>query len=120
MRLGAAFQKINFLRDLRTDMMELGRTYFAGTAILKLNQTDKMRIEDDIREDLDAALVGLKRLPGSSRFGVYVAYMYYLALFNKIRNTPAEHVLQARIRIPNRHKATLLAISYVKHRLNLL
>lgn len=120
MRLGAAFQKINFLRDLKADMHELGRTYFPDVDFHNLNQTAKNRIEHDIREDLGAALKGLRLLPPSSRFGVYVAYMYYLALFNKIRSTPAQQVLRTRIRIANAHKATLLALSYVKHRLNLL
>jgi phytoene synthase len=120
MRLGAAFQKINFLRDLRADMRDLGRTYFPGMALMGLNENEKVSIEQDIREDLQVALSGLRQLPRSARFGVYVAYMYYLALFRKIRNTPAKRVLQTRVRIANAHKASLLALSYIRHRLNLL
>lgn len=119
-RLGAAFQKVNFLRDLNADMLELGRSYFPGIEFFRLSKSQKDTIEKTIMQDFHEALKGIQRLPRSSRFGVYVAYMYYLALFNKIRDTPAEKVLKTRIRIPNRHKASLLALSYVRHRLNLL
>lgn len=120
MSLGSAFQKINFLRDLRDDQLVMGRSYFPGMAPENLNAASKQEIEAGIQREFDHAATGIKKLPRSARFGVYVAYMYYLALFRKIRKTPAEKVLQRRIRIHNGYKATLLAYSFVKHRLNIL
>jgi len=120
MRLGAAFQKINFLRDLKPDYDRLGRTYFPGVDVDHFNEDTKDKIEEAIAEDLYQGYLGIKQLPRSSRFGVYVAYAYYLALFKKIKNTSSENMLTSRIRIRNRYKATLLAYSYVKHQLNLL
>lgn len=120
MSLGSAFQKINFLRDLRADQIEMGRNYFPGMALDSLTPVNKKQIEEGIKCDFDHAVAGIKKLPRSARFGVYVAYMYYLALFRKIKNTPAEKVLERRIRIHNGYKATLLAYSFVKHRLNIL
>lgn len=120
MSLGSAFQKINFLRDLQADYIYMGRSYFPDLDLNQFNEEKKKQIEESIRHDFDEGLKGIKLLPRSSRFGVYVAYVYYLALFNKIKNTPCERVLESRIRIRNRHKATLLAYSYVKHQLNLI
>lgn len=120
MSLGSAFQKINFLRDLQADYIHMGRSYFPDLDLDQFNEEKKKEIEESIRHDFDEGLKGIKMLPRSSRFGVYVAYVYYLALFNKIKNTPCERVLESRIRIRNRHKATLLAYSYVKHQLNLI
>lgn len=120
MSLGSAFQKVNFLRDLKTDMVGMGRTYFAEMASQTLDCENKARIEKSIEADFERGYRGLRKLPRSARFGVYVAYMYYLALFKKIRNCPPERVLKARIRIDNSQKATLLAYSYVRHQLNLL
>lgn len=120
MRLGAAFQKVNFLRDLKTDLTGLGRAYFPGLEERRLSEERKAEIEESIARDFADAYAGIKRLPRAARLGVYVCYMYYLALFRKIRNTPAEKVLRTRIRIPNRHKATLLAFSFVKHQLNMI
>lgn len=119
MSLGSAFQKVNFLRDLKADMNTLGRRYFPGMEAGMLTTTGKAEIEKGIDRDFSHGFEGIKKLPRGSRFGVYVAYMYYLALFKKIRKTPPEKVLQTRIRIPNRHKATLLAYSYVRHQLNI-
>lgn len=118
--LGSAFQKVNFLRDLNADMVGLGRAYFPDLESQCLDAANKVRIEKSIEADFDCAYRGIRKLPRSARFGVYVAYMYYLALFRKIRNCPPEKVLKARIRIDNSHKATLLAYSYVRHQLNLL
>lgn len=118
MRLGAAFQKINFLRDLKADFVLLGRAYFPGTDLAHFNDETKKKIEGDISSDLYQGYLGIKQLPRSSRFGVYVAYAYYLALFKKIKNTSSARMLKSRIRIRNRYKATLLAYSYVKHQLN--
>lgn len=120
MSLGSAFQKINFLRDLNADYLHMGRTYFPGLDFEKFDNVKKIEIEESIKIDFDEGLKGIKLLPRSSRFGVYVAYVYYTALFNKIKNTPCERVLESRIRIRNRHKATLLAYSFVKHQLNLI
>lgn len=120
MRLGAAFQKVNFLRDLQADYTGMGRVYFPGVDLDHFDEACKKRIEDGIRRDFDAAFEGIKKLPRSARFGVYVAYVYYLALYRKIKNTPSHIVMRSRIRIPKPHKATLLAYSYVKHQLNWL
>jgi 15-cis-phytoene synthase len=118
MSLGSAFQKINFLRDIKADYEELGRTYFPHVRLSDFNDTTKHAIEDNISTDFADALKGIKKLPRSSRLGVYVAYLYYLALFRKIRNTPSTDMMKTRIRVRNRHKATLLAYSFVKHQLN--
>jgi len=120
MKLGAAFQKINFLRDLQADYHGMGRTYFPELDFNEFNEHNKQLIEDDIAEDFRVGLEGIKKLPRSSRFGVYVAYVYYLALFKKIKNTPSENVMQRRIRIRNAQKLSILAFSYVKHRFNLI
>lgn len=117
MRLGAAFQKVNFLRDLKQDFAELGRSYFPDVNLNQFDETSKKKIEDEISEDFQLALQGIKMLPISSRFGVYVAYIYYQTLFNKIKNTPAKKIMLSRIRIPNTKKASLLAYSFVKFQL---
>ncbi len=120
MSLGSAFQKVNFLRDLKADFVGMGRSYFPEIDLKRFDENSKKRIEQSILVDFSHAFKGIKRLPKASRFGVYVAYVYYYALFKKIRNTPSELVLSRRIRIRNRHKATLLAYSFVKHQLNLI
>jgi 15-cis-phytoene synthase len=120
MKLGSAFQKVNFLRDLRADFVGLGRTYFPEIDLKNFDEKTKRQVEAEIADDFNEALKGIKALPQSSRFGVYVAYVYYLALFRKIRETPGSLVMNRRIRIRNRYKATLLAYSYVKHQLNLI
>jgi 15-cis-phytoene synthase len=118
--LGAAFQKINFLRDLNADFIGMGRLYFPSLDMDKFNHDTKKLIEDSIAADLQHACIGIRQLPRGARFGVYIAYVYYLALFKKIRNTPPHMVLNSRIRIPNPRKAQLLAYSYVKHQFNLI
>jgi phytoene/squalene synthetase len=120
MSLGSAFQKINFLRDLNADYVGMGRVYFPGIEMEKFDDATKRLIEESIFKDFEHAYQGIKQLPRGARLGVYIAYVYYLALFKKIRNTPSHKVLQARIRIPNPHKAQLLAYSYFKHQLNLI
>ena len=102
MSLGSAFQKINFLRDLKADFVGLGRTYFPELELNHFDEKDKGKIEENIAHDFAEGFKGIKMLPRSARFGVYVAYVYYLALFRKIKNTPSERVLQSRIRIRNR------------------
>lgn len=120
MSLGSAFQKINFLRDLNADYEGMGRVYFPGIDMESFNEETKRLIEESIDTDFQHAYIGIKQLPRGARFGVYIAYVYYLALFRKIKNTPSERVMNARIRIPNPHKAQLLAYSYVKHQFNLI
>lgn len=120
MKLGSAFQKINFLRDLHTDHVGLGRTYFPGVDVRRWDEGTKRRVEEDIRADFQSAFEGICRLPRRSRFGVYVAYVYYYSLFRKIQQIPAGRVLEERVRIPDRQKYTLFLKSYLKHSLNLL
>ena len=119
-KLGAAFQKINFLRDLKDDFEEKGRTYFPGLDMTQFTETTKKSIESEIESDFKAAHIGILQLPRSSRLGVHVAYIYYLRLFEKIRQLPSERIMEERIRIPNGRKLTLLFSSYVRHRFNLL
>ena len=120
MKLGAAFQKINFLRDLKADYQELGRTYFPGINLTEFNNALKTEIEADIALDFQKGYEGILLLPRKARFGVYMAYKYYFKLFKKIKSTPAEMVLNERIRIPNYRKMRILLTSYVRHNLNLL
>lgn len=120
MRLGAAFQKVNFLRDLRADYKELGRSYFPMVDFDRFSEAEKVAIEREIEADFDAALEGIRLLPASSRFGVYVAYVYYRSLFSKIKSLSFSRIMQERIRINNYRKVGLLAGSYVKHSLGIL
>ncbi len=120
MSLGSAFQKINFLRDLNADYVGMGRTYFPGLELDRFDDHNKKLIEASIEKDFHDGYLGILKLPRAARFGVYVAYVYYLALFKKIKNTPPELVIQSRIRIRNRHKVRLLAYSFFKHQLNML
>lgn len=120
MKLGSAFQKINFLRDLNADFHGMGRSYFPGVELIQFTEETKKKIEEDIAKDFKEGYEGIKKLPRSARFGVYVAYLYYLALFEKIKNTPCHVVLRSRIRVHNRRKISILAYSFLKHQLNLL
>jgi len=120
MKLGSAFQKINFLRDLNADYKHLGRVYFPGIDMNEFNATVKHDIERDIEADFHAGYLGILELPKKARFGVYLAYIYYYKLFKKIKNTPAKVILHERVRIPNNRKVGLLLSSYVRHNLNLL
>ena len=118
--LGSAFQKVNFLRDLKADFHTLGRAYFPSLQKAEWDSCSKKEIEEDIERDFAHALQGIKKLPRTARLGVYVAYVYYRSLFKKIIKTPAESFLNCRIRIANGDKARLLAYSYVRHQLNLI
>ncbi|MEY4570884.1 MAG: hypothetical protein RLZ10_77 [Bacteroidota bacterium] len=120
MKLGSAFQKINFLRDLKADFNDLGRTYFPGIDLNEFNSRIKREIEADIEIDFNIGYEGIKQLPKKARFGVYVAYIYYYKLFKKIKSAPSEEVLSGRIRIPNNKKVRILLSSYLRHNLNLL
>ena len=118
--LGAAFQKINFLRDIRSDYHDRGRVYFPGVDYEKFDNDVKASIEADIKADFDHAYLGIKQLPPSARLGVYLAYVYYTKLFQKIKSSPARHVTTRRIRVADTRKVYLLASSAVKHRFNML
>ncbi|MBK8613241.1 MAG: phytoene/squalene synthase family protein [Flavobacteriales bacterium] len=120
MKLGSAFQKVNFLRDLKDDHQNLGRTYFPDIDVKHMTGEDRRAIEADIQADFDAALSGIRDLPKGARFGVYVAYVYYLALFRKIRSLPTDRILTERIRVRNRRKIALLTTSYLRHSLGML
>jgi phytoene/squalene synthetase len=120
MKLGSAFQKINFLRDLNDDYKHLGRVYFPGIDMNEFNATAKNDIERDIEADFHAGYLGILELPKKARFGVYLAYIYYYKLFTKIKNTPAKVILNERVRIPNNRKVGLLLSTYVRHNLNML
>ncbi|MBL7799124.1 MAG: squalene/phytoene synthase family protein [Chitinophagales bacterium] len=120
MKLGAAFQKINFLRDLQADYEGLGRTYFPNVDMTRFNAQTKKKIEVEIELDFKEALTGIKLLPASSKGGVYLAYVYYYALFNKIKRIPAERVLLERIRINNLRKFTLMLNSLFQYKLKLV
>lgn len=120
MTLGSAFQKVNFLRDLKDDYTILGRTYFPDVDMDDFNNDMKAYIEQDIEKEFKSALVGIKKLPASSKFGVYLAYKYYLSLFRKIRNASAQQILQGRVRIPNGQKMSLTMSSYIRYKMAIL
>ncbi|MEP2774270.1 MAG: phytoene/squalene synthase family protein [Fulvivirga sp.] len=120
MKLGSAFQKINFLRDLKDDYVDMGRTYFPGIELTEFDEKSKAEIEVGIEEDFKAGFEGIKRLPKCAKFGVYLAYVYYYSLFKKIRKTPSSNVLSKRIRIANPIKVSILFSTYLKHRLRLI
>jgi len=119
MNLGAAFQKVNFLRDAQADFEGLGRTYFPEVDMGSFNSKDKERIEFEIEEDFKKALIGIKQLPSGARRGVYLAYFYYMQLFRKIKRLPANRIMEERIRIPNGKKMSLMLHSLLRHQLNL-
>jgi 15-cis-phytoene synthase len=121
MRLGSAFQKINFLRDMHADHVQLGRTYFPGLDMDNFTQESKARIEADIEKDFQDGLDGIRRLPKGARYGVYSAYVYYYNLFKKIKKLNSQRLLQnKRIRVPNSAKYGLLITSYLRYRFNML
>ncbi|MBI3239901.1 MAG: phytoene/squalene synthase family protein [Flavobacteriia bacterium] len=120
MKLGSAFQKINFLRDLRADYHQLGRSYFPGVNLSEFDAATKKEIELDIAKDFHEGYEGIKQLPKDARFGVYMAYIYYYKLFRKIQQTEAKTILNERIRIPDNKKYRLFLTSYLRHNLNLI
>ncbi|MBT8323685.1 MAG: phytoene/squalene synthase family protein [Winogradskyella sp.] len=120
MSLGSAFQKVNFLRDLKADFEDLSRTYFPNTNLNQLDEESKRAIIEDIEHDFAKGLKGIKRLPIEAKFGVFMAYRYYNKLLEKLKKTPALEIKSARIRVPNYKKVELLTRSYVKYQLNLL
>jgi phytoene synthase len=118
--LGAAFQKVNFLRDIKADQEGLSRLYFPGCDFNKFSEADKRQIEEDIQNDFKTAYHGVKQLPLKARFGVYVAYKYYLSLFKKIKRLQPVHVLAQRIHIPDYYKVLIILRAGVKNQLRLL
>jgi phytoene synthase len=116
-RLGAAFQKVNFLRDIRSDYEDRGRVYFPGLRYEHFDNDRKREIEADIRADFEAAYVGIQQLPRAAKLGVHLAYVYYLKLFYKLRQAPAAQVLAERVRLPDNKKLLLLLSSWLRYRL---
>jgi phytoene/squalene synthetase len=117
-KLGAAFQKINFLRDVKADYQELGRTYFPGVDLEKFTPDEKLKIEEDIQDDFECALEGIIKLPSSSRLGVYVAYRYYFSLFKKIKKVSSDRLMEERIRVPNSKKLLITFESMFQNQFN--
>ncbi|TCK66619.1 phytoene/squalene synthetase [Winogradskyella wandonensis] len=120
MSLGSAFQKVNFLRDLKADFEDLSRTYFPNTDLNHLDEASKQEIIRDIEKDFEKGLAGIKKLPLEARFGVFMAYRYYNKLLDKLKKTPALKIKSTRIRVNDYKKVELLTRSYVKYQLNLL
>jgi phytoene/squalene synthetase len=120
MKLGSAFQKINFLRDLKNDYNDLGRTYFPNLDTENMSVEDKKQIEDEIDAEFKEAYAGIVELPKSSRFGVYLSYVYYTSLLRRIKRKTTRELLTDRIRVSNNVKALLFAKSYILNRINQL
>lgn len=118
--LGAAFQKVNFLRDWKADNEKLDRSYFPGCDPGSFTTKDKESIEADIQRDFEKAYAGIVKLPEKARFGVYVAYKYYLSLFKKIKRLQPDRIMEDRVRIPDYGKMFILAKAGIRSHLNLL
>jgi len=117
--LGAAFQKVNFLRDLKSDYKERGRIYFPQVDLFQnFDLQIKQQIEADIERDFKNALKGIKQLPAMSKFGVYIAYVYFRQLLKKINGMEPRKVMEQRIRVSNPEKLALVASSWLKYRMN--
>lgn len=120
MALGSAFQKVNFLRDLKADYEDLNRTYFPNTNLMELDEVSKKRIVNEIKADFAVGYSGVIKLPEQAKFGVYTAYRYYKKLLHKLQGTPPLEIKNARIRVPNYQKFGLLAQSYLNYKLQLV
>ena len=120
MSLGSAFQKVNFLRDLKADYEDLSRSYFPNVDLSQLNENSKANIIKEIEEDFHKGLKGIIHLPVEAKFGVYTAYIYYRKLLQKLKKVPSLEIRNRRVRVPNYQKAGLLAKSYISYRLNLI
>ena len=120
MKLGSAFQKINFLRDLKEDYQILGRTYFPNVDMCVFDNCVKCQIEQEIEEEFKEALIGIKKLPNSSMFGVYLAYKYYISLFKKIKSKTSSEILNNRIRVSNPQKIFVAFKSYVRYKIAIM
>jgi phytoene/squalene synthetase len=117
MKLGSAFQKVNFLRDLKADTQELNRLYFPEVDIDNFTEETKRNLIDDIEDDFDEAEKGIKKLPGKSKLAVFIAFIYYKKLLQKLKNTPANKIIETRIRVPDTTKLFLLAKAHMKYKL---
>lgn len=120
MKLGSAFQKINFLRDLKDDYQILGRTYFPNVDMAVFDNHIKCQIEKEIEEEFKEALIGIKKLPNSSMFGVYLAYKYYISLFRKIKRKKSSEILNNRVRVSNPQKIVVALKSYVRYKIAIM
>ena len=120
MKLGSAFQKVNFLRDYKSDLEILKRSYFPNVQLNNLNEKSKEEIINDIEKDFKKGLMGIKLLPIEAKFGVFMAYRYYNQLLKKLKQTPAKEIKNTRVRVANLKKVELLTRSYVKYQLNLM
>lgn len=120
MILGSAFQKVNFLRDMKDDYYVLGRTYFPNVDISSFDNRVKCEIEKEIQNEFSKALEGIKMLPNTSKFGVYLAYRYYVSLFNKIKKISACKIINQRVRISNRKKISLMMGCYVQYKMSFI
>ncbi|TXB66929.1 phytoene/squalene synthase family protein [Vicingus serpentipes] len=120
MRLGSAFQKVNFLRDLKNDVEDLSRTYFPDIDLKSLTPENKQKIIEEIEEDFRVAYEGVLKLPSEAKFGVYTAFIYYKRLLLKLKRTPSSKIIETRIRVSNPAKIGLLARSFVAFKFNLL
>ncbi len=120
MKLGSAFQKINFLRDLKDDYQILGRTYFPNVDMAVFDNHIKCQIEKEIEEEFKEALIGIKKLPNSSMFGVYLAYKYYISLFRKIKRKTSSEILNNRVRVSNPQKIVVAFKSYVRYKIAIM
>ncbi|MEH0156672.1 phytoene/squalene synthase family protein [Limibacter armeniacum] len=118
--LGSAFQKVNFLRDMKSDFEERGRVYFPGVDFTRFTKEDKSQIEKDIEQDFEKAYHGILNLPSEARSGVYLAYIYYVKLFDKIRKCSTKEVKNQRIRVPDFRKALLLVSTYLRFKLKVI
>jgi phytoene/squalene synthetase len=120
MRLGSAFQKVNFLRDLKADFEDLSRTYFPNTDLSKLDENSKNEIINEIEADFEAGYKGIVGLPIEAKLGVYTAYVYYKKLLSKLKKTPSTEIKNTRIRVPNYQKYGLFAKCYFSYKLNII
>ncbi len=119
-KLGEAFQKINFLRDLREDFVQRGRIYFPGTDFSAFGETEKKVIIADIQNDFQMALTGIRQLKKGVRLGVYLAYLYYTKLLRNIDRTPASRLMEERIRVPDSQKLLIFFVAWINEKLNTL
>lgn len=120
MRLGSAFQKVNFLRDLKADFEDLSRTYFPNTDLTQLDEASKNEIIKEIEADFEAGYQGIIELPLEAKFGVYTAYIYYKKLLSKLKKTPSTEIKNTRIRVPDYQKYGLFAKCYFSYKLNII
>ena len=120
MALGSAFQKVNFLRDLKADHDQLERTYFPNVDLTAFDEASKQAIIDEIDRDFKEGLAGIFQLPDAAKFGVYTAYKYYLRLLRKLKKTPSTQIKSKRIRVANYQKVDVLARSFIRYQFNVL